>query len=174
MADDLCRQSLHHLDRIRSHTITVMEILRHAEQHHIVFFLRPWHICPFVCCLPWERLHFLCITTVDFYLPGNGVQDSITAEKLSAHTFFHMHANLIELCPHERMITDRCKITSVHHIWNMMWRNTPPVCYSCCAVLIPAGITAIGIPLGMPDQNRYIRIINILIHQNPVAAFCAA
>ena len=72
------------------------------------------------------------------------------------------------------MVIDRSKIVSVHHIRYMMCRNTPPVCNTRCAVFISTGVTAIRISLSMSDQNSYIRIIDILIHQDSVSPLCAA
>ena len=42
------------------------------------------------------------------------------------------------------------------------------------AVLVASGITAIGIALGVTDQNGNITIEHILIHQNPIAALGTA
>ena len=43
MTDNLGRQSLHHLNGIGSHTISIMEILRHTEHENIVFCVAmPW------------------------------------------------------------------------------------------------------------------------------------
>ena len=57
VTDYLCRQRLHHLDRIGPHAVSVMKILRHAEYHHVVFFLRPRNIRSLVCDLPGNRHH---------------------------------------------------------------------------------------------------------------------
>ena len=52
MADHLCGKRLHHHDRIRPHAFTIVEKLRHAEYHHIIFLLRKGYISPLVSHFP--------------------------------------------------------------------------------------------------------------------------
>lgn len=57
MPDNIGGDGLEHQDGIGPHPIAVMESLRHAEDHHVIFFLRPVHIGPFIRYLPGEWLN---------------------------------------------------------------------------------------------------------------------
>ena len=37
-------QGLHHLDGVGAHTVAVVEVLGHAEDHHVVLLLREGHV----------------------------------------------------------------------------------------------------------------------------------
>ena len=67
-----------------------------------------------------------------------------------------MHADLIELVPHERMAGHRREVFPVHDRRNMMGRNAAPVGDAGGAVLVASGIPPIWISLGVSDQNRHI------------------
>ena len=48
----LCTQSLHHHNRIGTHSITIMELLWHTKYKNIIFLFRPMHICSFISNFP--------------------------------------------------------------------------------------------------------------------------
>ena len=127
------------------------------------------HIGAPVGYLPAQRLHFFGIAAENSNLPAFGVQHRITAEKLFAHFFFHMHTDLIELRTHQAVTANRRKILPVHHAGRMMAGNAAPVSNSRSRMLIAAAVAAVGIALNMADHNRHIRVINIFIHNDRIA-----
>ena len=80
-----------------------------------------------------------------------------------------MHADFIELGPHQGVAGDRSEITAVHDLRHMVAGNTPPVGDSRSTVLITAGVSAIGISLHMSDQDGNITVIDIFVHQHRIA-----
>ncbi len=100
MPDDLRGEGLHHLNRVSAHAVAVMEVLRHTENHYIIFFLRPGYICALVGDLPGGGHHFGRIAAENGDLAGISIQHRITAEEGMAHFFFHMHTDLVKLGAH--------------------------------------------------------------------------
>ena len=146
-----------------------MEIGRHAEYNHIVFLLRPVDVGTFVRHLPADGLHLLCPAGIDFNLARLGIEHRVAAEEFLAHFLFHPHALLIELVAHLAAGGHGDEILTVHDLRHMVRRNAAPVADARRAVLVPAGIAAVGVALRVADEDRHIRVIHILIHDDVIA-----
>ena len=170
MPDDLGRDGLHQHNGIGTHALAVMEKLGHAEYHYIILLFSPRHIGPLIRRNPGVGLHDFCISAVNLYLTGPGVQHCVTAEKLLSHAFFHVLANLIKFCPHKRRSADRSKILPVHDLRYMVGGYGSPMGDARGAVLIPSGVAAVGVALGVSDQDCHIAVIHIFIHEHRIAA----
>ena len=151
-----------------------MEILRHTEYHDVIFLLGKRYIGTLIRHNPGLGLHHFRITGINLDLTGISVQYRVAAEERMAHLFFHQHSDLIEFRSHHAMSGNWCEIRSVHNLRNMVGSYGTPVGDTGRAVLVASGITAIGIALGVTDQNGNITIEHILIHQNPIAALGTA
>ena len=132
----LSTQSLHHHNRVGSHSITIVEFLRHTKYKNIIFFFCPVYVSSLVCKLPADRHHFFCIAGINCNLSGLCIQHCITAEERMSHLFFHMHTDLIKFITHKASAVNRCKIISVHNRRYMMACNASPVCNTCCTVFV--------------------------------------
>ena len=174
MTNHLRGKRLHQLNRIGAHTIAVVEILGHAEYHDVIFFLGKRYISTLIRHNPGLGLHHLRVTGIDLNLTGIGVQYRVAAEKGMSHLFFHQHSDLIEFRSHHAMSGNRCEIRSVHNLRNMVGSYGTPVGDTGRTVLVASGITAVGIALGVTNQDGNIAIEHILIHQNPIAALGTA
>ena len=167
--DHLGGKGLHHLDGIGAHAVAVMEIGGHAEHHDIVFLFGPVHVGAFVGGFPGNGLHFLGPAGIDFDLPGFGVQHGVAAEEFLAHLFFHQHALPVEFIPHEAGSGHRHEIGPVHHLGHVVGGDAPPMADAGGAVLVPAGIAAVGVALGVADQDGKISVVYVFVHQHVVA-----
>ena len=127
MADNLCRQCLHHHNRVGSHAVSIVEELRHTKYHDVIFFFCKRNVGTLVCHLPGNWLHLFCITAVDLNLTGLGIQYRIAAEKFLAHMLFHLHTNLVKFCSHQGFSADRSKVFAVHNLRNVVGSNGTPV-----------------------------------------------
>ena len=172
IAKHLCRQGLHHHNRVCSHPVAIVELLRHTKDKDIIFLLCPVDIGSLVCKLPALRHHLLCIAGVDRDLSALRVQDGITAEERMAHFLLHVHRDLVELVPHQRAIVYRREVCTVHHLRDMVACNASPVRDSGRAVLITTAVAAIGVALHMADQNGKIRVKYGLVHEHGIPALC--
>ena len=161
---NLCAQRLHQHNGVGSHSITIVEFLRHSKYQNIIFFLSPVYIGTLICNLPADRHHLFGIAGIDGDLSGAGIQNCIAAEERMSHFLFHMHADLIKFIAHQASAVNRGKIRSVHNRRNVVACNTSPVCNSGCAVLVAAGISAIWISLYMSDQDWQVAFVHIFVH----------
>ena len=170
MPDDLGRDGLHQHNGIGAHALAVVEELGHTEYHHIILLFGPRHIGPLIRRNPGMGLHDFGISAVNLYLAGLGVQHGVAAEKLLSHALFHILANLIKFRPHKRLSADRSKILPVHDLRHMVGGNGTPMGDACGAVLISPGVAAVGIALGVPDEDCHVAVIHIFVHEHRVAA----
>ena len=125
-------------------------------------------IGPLVGNLPAKGLHLLGPAGENGDLPGFGVQNGVTAEELFAHLFFHEHPVLVELAPHDAFGGDRDKVGLVHHLGDMVGGDGTPMGDAGGAVLVPAGISAVGISLGMADKDGDVCVKDVLVHDDVV------
>lgn len=88
VANHLRGKRLHQLNRIGSHTVTIMEILRHTEYHDVIFLLGKRYIGTLIRHNPGLGLHHFRITGIDLDLTGISVQYRVAAEERMAHLFF--------------------------------------------------------------------------------------
>ena len=146
-----------------------MEVLGHAEDHHVELLLRPGHIGALVGDLPGLRLHHLGVAGVDGDLAGVGVQHRVAAEEGVAHLLLHVHANLIELGAHEGVAGHGCEVGAVHHLGHMVAGDAPPVGDAGGAVLVAAGVAAVGVALGVADEDGDVAVEDVFVHQHRVA-----
>ena len=168
VADDLCGQSLHHLDGVGAHAIAVVEVLGHTEDQNIVLLLSPGYISTLVGDLPGYGHHLLGVAGVDGDLAGVGIQHRVAAEEGMAHTLFHMHADLVELGTHHALAGDGGEVLAVHDIGNVVGGDGAPVGDAGGAVLIAAGVAAVGVALGVADEDGDVCLEDVLVHQHGV------
>ena len=114
-------------------------------------------------------LHHFGIAAVNLNLTGFCIQHRITAEEFLPHALLHVLPDLVKLGAHQGSAAHRCKILPVHNLRHMVGSNGTPMGNPRGTVLIAAGISPIGIPLGMSDENRHIAVIHILVHQYRVS-----
>ena len=133
---NLRRECLHHHDRVRPHAVAVVEFLRHSENKHVVFLLCPVHVGSLIRNLPRLRHHLFRVSRENRDLPGFRIQNRVTAEERMSHLLFHVHADLVELMPHERTVVNRCEIRLMHDRRNMVRADAFPVRDSGRTVLV--------------------------------------
>lgn len=61
------------------------------------------------------------------------------------------------------------EVLPVHDLGDMVGRDAPPVGDTGGAVLIAAGVAAVGVALDMADENGDIAVKDVLVHQHRVA-----
>ena len=174
VADDLRGERLHHLNRVGAHAVAVVEVRRHAEYDDIILLLCPVDVGALVRQRPGDRLHLLRVAGEDGNLAALAVQHRVAAEELLAHLLFHEHALLIELVAHLAVGGDGHEVRAVHDLRNVVRRDGTPMGNARGAVLIAAGVTAVGIALRMADENRHVRVIDVFIHDDVVAVIRVA
>ena len=151
-----------------------MEVGGHAHDHDVVFLLGPVHIGALIGNLPAHGLHLGSVPREDGDLAAPGVEHRVHAEELLAHLLFHEHALLIELVAHLAVGRDGHEVRAVHDLRNVVRRDGTPMGNARSAVLISAGVTAVGIALRMADENRHVRVIDVFIHDDVVAVIRVA
>ena len=62
VSDYLGRQGLHHLDRVCPHSVSIVEVCRHAEYDAVILLLCKRYICTLVGACPRDWLHLLCVS----------------------------------------------------------------------------------------------------------------
>ncbi len=169
VADHLCGCRLHHENRIGAHAVAVVEILRHTEDHDVVFLLfAERHVGALVRHFPGYRLHLLSIAGEDGDLTALGVKDRVTHEELPARGLLHPHGDGVELPSHEGFGVDRCEVVAVHDVGCMVGRNGLPVGDARCGMLVAARITAIGVAQGMADEDSQVGVEDLLAHDDRI------
>ena len=113
--------------------------------------------------MPGKGLHLGGVAGIDLDLPGLGVENGVAAEIFLAHVFFLFHANLVKLCPHERMAAHRGEILAVHHLGHVVGRDGRPVVQTGGAVLVAARIAAVGVALGVTDEDRQVAVVDVAV-----------
>ena len=174
MTDDLCGQSLHHLDGVGAHAHTVVEVLGHTEDHDIVLLFSEGNVGTLVGNFPAQGLHNLGVAGEDGDLTGLGVQNSVAAEEGMAHLLFHVHGDLIELGTHQALAGNGSEVATMHDLGNMVGSDASPVGDAGSGVLVAAGVAAVGVALGVADQNGNVAVEDVLVHQDGVAALGGA
>ena len=169
VANDLGGQGLHHLDGVGTHAVAVMEILGHAEDHHVVLLLGKGHIGALVGDFPALGHHHRGIAGVDGNLAGVGIQHRVAAEEGMAHLLLHVHADFVELGPHQAVAGDRSEVLPVHDLGHMVGGDAPPMGNARGAVLVAAGVATIGVALDVADEDGNVAVEDILVHEHRVA-----
>ena len=168
VADDLGGQGLHHLDGVGAHAVAVVEVGGHAEDDDVVLLLRPVDVGALVRRLPGHGLHLPGPAGVNLDLAALGVQHGVAAEEFLAHLLLHVHALLVELVPHLAVRGHGHEVLPVHHLGHVVGRDAPPVGDAGGAVLVAAGVAAVGVALGVPDEHRHVRVVDVLVHDHVV------
>lgn len=68
------------------------------------------------------------------------------------------------------MAGDRGKVRTVHHLGHMVARDGAPVGDAGGAVLVAAGIAAVGVALAVADEDRDVTLKDIAVHQHRITA----
>ena len=118
---------------------------------------------------PGNGLHLLGVAGEDGNLTALAVQHGVAAEELLAHLFFHEHALLVELVAHFAVGGDGHEVLTVHDLRHMVRSDRTPMRNAGRAVLIAAGVTAVGVALRMTDEDGNVGVIDILVHNDVVA-----
>jgi hypothetical protein len=168
VADNLGRQSLHNHDGVGAHAVTVVEKLRHTENHDVVFFFGEGNIGTLVGDFPRGLLDVFGRSGKDGNLSGLGVQDRITAPEFLAHFLFHVHTDFVEFMAHGGVVVNRNEVCLVHDFGDVVGGDGFPMGNTGRAVLVAAGITAVGVTLSMADQKSDIGLKDIAVHNNRV------
>ena len=166
----LGRECLHHLDGIGAHAGTVVEVGRHAEHYHIVLLFCPVHIGALIRRFPTDGLHLLRPAGVDLNLPTFGIQHRVAAEELLSHLLFHQHTLLIELVAHLAVGGYGHEVLPVHHLWHMVGRDAAPMADAGGAVLVAARVAAVGVALGVANEDGHVGVVDVLVHDYVVAS----
>ena len=169
VADDLGAEGLHHLDGVGAHAVAVVEVLRHAEHHDVVLLLGIGDVGALVGDLPAGRLHDGRVAAEDGYLAGVGVEHCVAAEEGVAHLLLHVHAYLVELGAHQAVAAYRGEVRAVHDLGHMVAGNASPVGDAGGAVLVAARVAAVGVALGVADEDGDVALIDVLVHQHRIA-----
>ena len=119
--------------------------------------------------LPCDGLHLGRPARVDFDLAAPGVEHGIAAEELLAHLLFHEHALLVELVAHEAVRGYGNEVRTAHDRWHVVGGNGAPVGDSGGAVLVAARVSAIGVALGVANEDGDVCLIDLLVHDDVVA-----
>ena len=162
MADHLCRKRLHHLDGVCAHAVAIMKARGHAENDDVVFLLRPAHIGAPVRDFPGERLHLFCPTGKDSNLPALRVEHRVTAKEFFAHLLFHVHALLVKLVAHAAVVGNGHKVALMHYLRHMVGGDAAPMGNPRSAMLVSAGVAAVGIALRVADEDGNVGIKDII------------
>ena len=171
---DLRGERLHHLDRVGAHAVAVVEVRRHAEDDDVVFLLRPVDVGALVRRLPADGLHLLRPAAVDLDLPALRVEHSVAAEELLAHLLFHQHALAVKLVAHQAVGGNGHEVRPVHDLRHVMRADAAPVADARRAVLVAAGVAAVGVALRVADEHGDVRVIDVFVHDDVVALVSVA
>src|SRR5699024_1087468 len=106
---------------------------------------------------------------VDLGLAALGVQRGVAAEELLAHLLLHGHALLVELVAHLAVGGHGHEVGPVHDLGHVVGRDAPPVGDAGGAVLVAAGVAAVGVALGVADEDGHVGVIDVLVHNHVVA-----
>src|SRR5699024_2735702 len=106
---------------------------------------------------------------VDLDLAGLGVQHGVAAEELLAHLLLHEHALLVELIPHDAVGGHGHEVGPVHDPGHMVGGDAAPVADAGGAMLVAAGVAAVGVALGVADEDGDVGVIDVLVHDDVVA-----
>ena len=168
-AQHLGAQRLHHHDGVGAHAVAVVELLGHAEHQHVVLLLRPVHVGALVGDLPALGHHLGGVAGVDGDLAALGVQNSVAAEEGMAHLLLHQHADLVELVAHQAAAVHGGEVIAMHDLGHMVAGDAAPVGDAGGAVLVAAGVAAVGVALHMADEDGQVRLEDGLVHPHRVA-----
>ena len=169
MADDLGGHGLHHLDGVGAHAVAVVEVGGHAHDHDVVLLLGPVHVGALVGEGPGDGLHLGGIAREDRDLAAPGVEYRVAAEELLAHLLFHEHALLVELVAHQGGGGDGDEVRAAHDARHVVGADGAPVGDAGGAVLVAARVAAVGVALGVADEDRDVGVIDVLVHDHVVA-----
>ena len=143
-----------------------MEVLRHAEHHDVVFFLRPRDVGAFICQHPRLRLHLGGVAGIDLELTGEGVEHGVAAEEGMTHFFLHVHADLIKERAHHAVAGDGGEVLPVHDLRHVVAGDGAPVGDAGGAVLVAAGVAAVGVALRVTDEDGDVTFKDVFVHQH--------
>ena len=71
---------------------------------------------------------------------------------------------LVELGAHQAVAGDGREVRAVHDLRHVVARDGAPVGDAGGAVLVAAGVAAVGVALGMADEDGDVRIVDVLVH----------
>ena len=86
-----------------------------------------------------------------------------------AHLLLHVHADLVKLGTHQAVAGNRGEVVPVHDLGDMVGGDGTPVGNAGGTVLVAAGVTAVGVALGMADEDGNVAVEDVLVHENRVA-----
>ena len=169
VANNLRGQGLHHLDGVGAHAVAVVEVLGHTEDHDIVLFLGEGDISTLVGTFPGNGLHDLGIAGENGNLAGVGVQHRVAAEEGMAHLGFHVLTDFVKFGAHQAVTGHGGEVTAVHDLGHMVRSDAAPVGDAGGAVLVAAGVAAVGVALGVADEDGDVAVEDVLVHEHRVA-----